>query len=198
MHAAESSDVFLRAFVALEVSEEVRRGLAEVQTSLKKTHAHVSWVPPENLHISLVFLGNITRNLVAPVAGALDGAAAATRPFSFRVAGLGSFGSRQSPRVIWAGVPDPAEIRALHDRLTPRLRAIGLTLETREFQAHLTLGRVRSPRGVPDLTQAMEPLAAREFGTVACSAVLLLRSVLWADGARYSELHRAAFAAPPG
>ncbi|MDI6773994.1 MAG: RNA 2',3'-cyclic phosphodiesterase [Verrucomicrobiota bacterium] len=195
MRQADTRDVFIRAFVALGPSDDARRNLSIAQAALKKTRARVGWVPPENIHVSLFFLGNITRDLVAPVAAALDQAAAQTRPFSARIVGIGSFGGRLSPRVIWAGVADPTEIRALHERLALRLRGVGLTLETREFKPHITLGRALSPRGAQDLVKAMEALAARDFGPVACSEALLMRSVLSADGARYTILHRAAFAA---
>jgi 2'-5' RNA ligase len=193
MSTGDSQDVFIRAFIALDVGEAVRGQLAAVQASLKKTHAHVSWVPPDNIHLSLVFLGNITQDLVGLVQAALDQAAAGTRPFPFRVVNLGTFGGRQSPRVIWAGTSDNQPIKDLHGLLVPLLKEIGLTPETREFTPHITLGRVRSGRGRDDLVQALEAAGPRDFGPVDAREVRLMRSVLWEDGARYSVLHRAPF-----
>ena len=188
---ASSSDPFVRAFVAIEIGADVRAKLAAVLESLRETQAHVGWVPAPNIHLSLAFLGNVTREMVPLIGAALDEAVSAARPFAFDVSGLGQFGSRQSPRVIWAGVRECTDLMRLQERVAAGLTALGLALEEREYHPHLTLGRVRSPRGREDLAHAMEVAGAVVFGRVAASEVVLMQSRLMPAGARYSVLHRA-------
>lgn len=181
----------VRSFVALEINAEVRSALAQIQNELKKTGAHVSWVPAVNIHLSLAFLGDVPRAMIGSVAQALCEAGCGTPAFSFTVAGVGSFGSRRSPRVIWAGVrPEPLLIE-LHARVVTFLRRVGMTLERREFHPHLTLGRVRSSRGRAELSRALETVQLLDAGTVQATRAVLMQSVLQSTGARYSVLHEA-------
>jgi RNA 2',3'-cyclic 3'-phosphodiesterase len=186
-----TDDVFVRAFVALPVGEDVRSRLAEVQAKLRQSHAHVGWVAPENIHVSLAFMGDILQSQVAEVAGALNEAAARAPAFSFEVENIGVFGSPRSPRVIWAGIRECPEMMALQKDIAERITALGIELETRPFRPHLTLGRVRSGRGREDLVRMMEPLSQLPFGPVAAQDVRLMRSILKPQGAEHSVLHRA-------
>jgi 2'-5' RNA ligase len=183
----------VRLFVALEIAEDVRARLAERQERLRRTHAHVAWVAPGNLHVSLAFLGNVGRELVPLVSLVLDDCAAACPGFSLSVGGVGWFGSARSPRVLWAGVAAHPAIMRLQEAVAQGLRQLGLKIEDRPFKPHITLGRVRSARGRAELVAAARELADAEAGTVACSRVVLMRSELRPDGAVYSVLHAARF-----
>ena len=184
---------FVRAFIALEVGEAVRAELAAVQDELRAAQAHVSWVAPENLHVSLAFLGDIEPVVVADLSGALDAVASPVAPFSFTVATVGTFGSSRSPRVLWAGVSDAGEARKLHSLVAEQATALGLALDGREFHPHVTLGRVRSSRGRDALGAALVGVRDRTFGETGASRVVLMRSVLGPSGARYTPLHAAVF-----
>jgi 2'-5' RNA ligase len=199
MPPSSDSSPFVRAFVAIEIGEDVRRRLAEAQDRLRRASAHVAWVPPQNIHVSLAFLGDIPRETIVPkVAAALDKAAGPVSPFGFDVAELGTFGSRRSPRVIWAGVHGEEPLKALHGRVYAALAVLGLRLDEREFAPHLTLGRVRSPRGVEDLMKAIAALGQPAFGRVETTRVLLMRSTLLPSGAEYAVLHESPLVVRPG
>jgi 2'-5' RNA ligase len=190
---------FVRAFVALAVSDVVRGRLAAILRDLTPSGAHVAWVPPENIHLSLAFLGDIESGTVHRVVLLLNQIAASVAPFVFDSAGLGVFGSPRSPRVIWAGVRDAEPLRRLHGLLAQGLCELGLAVDEREFRPHLTLGRVRSPRGVEALGKVMERHAEEDFGGTLSESVHLMRSVLSPSGARYTLLHAVRFSAaePP-
>jgi 2'-5' RNA ligase len=194
MDESETAGGFVRAFVAVAVDETVRQALADTQALLRKTRAHVSWVPVENFHVSFAFLGDITTEMAGLVGDALDEAAARVAPFSFRVAQLGTFGSKRRPRVLWAGVHDADPMTALHKRVTELLQGLDLTLESRPFRPHITLGRIRSPRGVDELLEAIHAAEDTAFGHVDAAGIFLMRSVLAPSGARYSVLHDAPLA----
>ncbi len=188
--AGAGADAVWRLFLAIGIGEDVRGQLAEIQRTLRRTGARVSWVPPENLHLTLVFLGDGFAARVPELVAAVDSAASMVAPFRLDVAGVGWFGSARSPRVVWAGVPDaPPALADLYGRCAAAAAAWGARIEDRPYKAHLTLGRVRSARGAAALTAAMAERINTRAGTVDVSRVLLMRSALLAQGARYTLLH---------
>jgi 2'-5' RNA ligase len=188
---------FVRAFVAVEVSDEVRDALQALQAVLKRSHAHAAWVAPRNMHLSLLFLGDVPAAKIALLAATLDGAVRGVAPFTFTVKGTGIFGNRRAPRVVWAGVAPCAPLMALQRSVETALRGLGLQLKTQDYAPHLTLGRVRSSRGGADLVRAVEAAGTQECGAVAVSDVVLFRSCLLPEGAVHTVLHRAGLGAAP-
>jgi 2'-5' RNA ligase len=188
----------MRLFVAVEISDEVRRSLAAAQSRLRRTPARVGWVAPENIHLTLAFLGDVGADRIASLAAALDGVGREFAPFGYTVAGLGCFGSRRAPRVLWAGVSHGAEdLVRLQAQTAVALRALDVRLEDRPFSPHLTIGRVRSSRGAERLGPLLEAGAGEVFGTVDVARLLLMRSELRPQGPVYTVTHEASFAAVP-
>ena len=190
----DSGEQVLRAFIAVEIPDKVRVALAAEQAQLKKWEARVGWVVPENIHITLLFLGDIFGAQVAPVSAALNTVAAQHAPFELAVAGLGWFGPPRSPRVIWTGVSDPAQkLVALQKQIEEQARALGLRTESRPFHPHLTLGRAW-PGGhatLPALTRALEQAKNTIYGRCVVDGVRLMQSRLEVTGAHYSLLYEA-------
>ena len=190
--AQEKPDDVLRAFMALELNPDVRDRLARLQAEWKKAGARVSWVAPDNLHLTLVFLGDIFRSRLAELAQALDLAATGHPPFHFTAAGAGFFGSPRAPRVLWAGVHDPeGRITALQTDIAAAVRKLGFHLEARPFSAHLTLGRVRNSHGADALTSRVTSATSIAFGTVEVRRVRLMQSHLCHQGVNYTVIHEA-------
>ena len=188
-----NSDDVIRSFIAIEISDQVREGLKALQQDLKKVGARVGWVAPENIHLTLVFLGDIFRSQVGPLAVALDGVAAQTVPFRYEVAGSGFFGSPRSPRVIWVGVNEQGNMVAgLQARVSDAVRELGLKTEDRPFHPHLTLGRIRAPSRVDELTSLLASAKSTTFGLVEVHRLRLMQSHLEHQGVRYSVLHESA------
>lgn len=198
MQETQAERPFARAFVAIEIPADVRAKLAAVQDELKKTRAHVSWVPAANIHLSLAFLGDVSRDSLPLIGAALDEAAALTEAFSLFAADIGVFGSPRSPRVIWAGIGASPSLQSLQKTVADHIRALRIELEDRPFKAHLTLGRVRSSRGRADLAAALERLGPREFGAFQVRRVLLMESRLQPGGAEYTPRHAAPLAEADG
>lgn len=178
----------IRLFIGIPIGDDVRARLGETCDLLKKTHAHVGWVPPRNYHLSLAFLGDTPRDMVPELGEALDDAVTCGA-FSFAVTGVGTFGSLRSPRVIWAGVEAPKALITLLDNVRNNLAALDLLVDRRPFRAHITLGRVRSSRGKSDLSDALVRVSGTGFGTVAATTVHLYRSVLQPGGSVYAVMH---------
>lgn len=194
VHARGSDEApFRRLFIALDLDDATRRALTALQTRWRTAGADVGWVRPEGLHVTLVFLGETPADRVPEIASRLDAGAAAVPPFEFRVVGWGVFGRSDRPRVLWAGVEAPPALGDLQRALSDSLRAAGFPLESRPFVPHVTLGRVRSSRGLAALTSILRSTMNGEvWGRVAAGHVTLIRSRLEARGPLYSVVHQSA------
>ena len=167
----------------------MRAALAGAQQKLARCPAKVKWVAPENIHLTLKFLGDVDEPTAAGV-GAAMAAASGGGPFTFAVEGLGAFPPRGRPRVVWAGVTDGAAAASqLQAKLETGLRPLGFKKE-RSFVPHLTIGRVKSPKGAPDLAVMIEQLAGTTFGSCTASEIVLFESTLTPQGAIYSAAAR--------
>lgn len=189
--AQEASDeaASWRCFIAVAVSDEVRAAAARLQGRLRRTHCDVSFPDPAKLHLTLVFLGDTLTGRIGEVKRAVAAAADGVPPFDLAFGGLGFFGPPRHPRVIWAGVGDPAGVLArLHEKLLANITELGFTIEKRPFRPHLTLGRIRSGRGLAGLTSMVETLKDTPLGGSRVEGVLLMRSRRDQPGASYEML----------
>ena len=148
----------------------------------------MSWVAPQNLHLTLKFLGGVEPDRLEAVAAALAAVAAAGPAFDLALQGVGAFPAPTRPRVIWAGVAGSAEVAGLASRVDESMAPLGFVPEGRPFSAHVTLGRVRDPRRDPALAAALTLGAGREFGGFRVDEIALVRSDLSPRGARYTPL----------
>ncbi|MFQ6098792.1 MAG: RNA 2',3'-cyclic phosphodiesterase, partial [Armatimonadota bacterium] len=156
---------------------------------LQSARAAVKWVEPDNLHLTLKFLGNIPEAQVEPIAGALEGVACDTAPFVAHVAGVGAFPNLKRPRVVWAGIASGSdELKRLAANVQEALVPLGFDPERREFSAHLTLGRVKSFVNVAGLAEAIRQEAEADLGPMPVEAVHLMQSELRPSGPMYSAL----------
>ena len=131
----------MRLFVAIDLPEPLRQSLARLANGLPGAR----WVPTENLHLSLRFVGEVDGSQAADVDAAL--AAVRSEGFTLCLEGLGHFGDGRNLRALWLGVaPNPSLIR-LHDKVEQALQHAGLAAETRKFKPHVTLARFKSNPG---------------------------------------------------
>lgn len=178
----------IRSFVAVLLPEPVRARVDAAAADLRRLPAAVSWVRVENLHLTLRFLGAVDEAVLGRVRESLEEAAQATAPFTVALGGFGGFPTAGAPRVIWVGVEAGADALAgLYARVETALHGRGVSPEGRPFHAHVTLGRVREPRGARTVGEALVGRPGG-FGEVAVEAVHLMRSELDPAGARHSVL----------
>jgi len=180
----------MRLFVAVHLPQEIRDGLAAVQERLRRLQADVSWVKPANLHITLKFLGETEPKRLGRIGPVLAEVARGMAPFSLTVAGVGTFGGR-IPRVVWAGVREgAAPLEALAGAVENGLARAGFPKERRQFTAHFTLGRVRSPRNAEVLLAAIRDESTEPLGVVSVEQFVLMQSRLDPGGSIYTALER--------
>ena len=186
----------IRAFVAIELPDEVRRGLAGLRKELQRDeHRFVKWVDPEAIHLTLKFLGDVPSGRVTEIARAIEVAAKAVTPFELEVSGLGVFPNLKQVRVLWVGIGgDVDRLKELQRGIDAELASLGFAGEERPFVPHLTLARVRQGTSPSERRSLGELLQSAVFeGTYATTVrtVVLMRSQLTPAGAIYSRLSEA-------
>ena len=178
----------IRCFLAIDLPEDLRPGLALVQGELKKAQADVRWVPPGNIHITLKFFGNVTDAEVPPIINTAREVAAQQAPLTLKVTGAGAFPNTRSPRVVWLGLGgDLLPLTQFFYRLEKALAQLDYPPEGRAFNPHLTLGRVRSPEGRAQLSRALEKLVV-DWPPFPVRELILFQSVLSPQGSKYTPL----------
>lgn len=181
----------IRSFICIVLPEELKAKIAELQSGLKREPVDVSWTKPENVHLTLKFLGEVEEARLEQVKEAVNQAAQAHARFELIAHGCGVFPSEKNPRVLWVGLKDESgALQPLVQKIEERLGAVGFAEEDRPFRAHLTIGRVRSGRNARELAQK---LIATNFPAhrITVERLVLMRSDLKPTGAVYTPLHSA-------
>ena len=183
----------MRTFLAVEVPDVIRRRLVDLQETLSQSAEGVKWVEEENLHVTLVFLGDVDDRNVTDVCRAVARVCSGVDGFPMSVEGVNCFGSSSRPRTLWAGVGTGAqELVALHGALESALIELGAyRREDRAFTPHITLGRVKGDRGNEDLAQALARHADWYGGDCEVRQVLVMSSQLTSEGPVYGILSTA-------
>jgi 2'-5' RNA ligase len=188
----------VRLFVAMEIPLEVRDQFAALINELRGADSSFSknrarWVRPENLHVTLKFIGHVDGGKVDVIRAAL----AEVRfddPVEMQFRGLGFFPNGKRPRVFWAGMEASPNLAPLAAEVDARLARLRISSETREFAPHLTLARF-DPPGISDgLSEAAKANVAREFGAARTGEFHLFESKTRPSGAEYIRLSSFSFA----
>jgi 2'-5' RNA ligase len=181
----------MRSFIAIEITDDIRQALTDFQQELRKTRAQVRWVRPETMHLTLAFLGEVPEPGLDSIRTAIELSTEGVSPLHLDVAGAGTFGSRRSPRVVWAGLGGDVEgLQTVYAKLAEALRAAGFETEDRPFSPHITLGRIRGKRNLDAMLKRIDAAADRSFGTIEATAITLFKSELRPDGAVHSVVYK--------
>jgi 2'-5' RNA ligase len=183
-----------RAFIAILLSSEAREAVTDEVERLRPLSRAVAWVPRDNLHLTLRFLGEQSEERLADALAALETVAAAGESFTLGLHGLGAFPGLERPRIFWVGVAEGAlAARGLQARLEAALAERGFPPEARPWHPHLTVGRVFDDRRwrrevTPALRQALAHAGSRPVARLPITAISLMKSDLARSGARYTAL----------
>ncbi len=182
----------LRTFIAVDTNKPIRDRCVLLQESLARTSPDVKWVEPENLHVTLLFLGEVEDRDVPALCRAVSEVCSRHAGFRMSVEGVGCFPNPRRPRTLWVGVgAGNAELIALHDALEPPLLALGCyRREERQYTPHITLGRVRGERSAGTLATALAQKARWQAGETLVREVRVLSSQLTPKGPVYATLSR--------
>lgn len=183
----------VRAFIAIDLSPQIHKRLDTVAGELKQRleGVPIRWVPVENVHLTLKFLGDVSLTNLEILKKILRSEASNHLPFEISIGQLGAFPSKRRPRVIWVGVEAPQELMDLQRAIESETTRLGYARDRREFSPHLTLGRISRNANSADLRQISQVLKNYEVGFLGATRVKevhLFRSDLQPGGAVYTSL----------
>ncbi len=181
----------IRTFIAVEISSSVRQVASSLIEECRSMGVDAKWVAVDQMHITLQFLGNVREKDLHIVCRSLTHAVRPVAPFDVICRGIGAFPHLDRPRVIWLGVEQGhAEFVELQGRVEAAMRDVGFRGESRRFEPHLTLGRLRTAGG-PELAEYLQSHQETEAAAFDVSEVLVIASHLDRHGSRYEVLGRA-------
>ena len=179
----------IRSFLAIELPRNIISKIEMIQNDLKSSEAQVKWVRPGSIHLTLKFFGNIEEKTIDDISRIVGEVASRFNAFHLDVEDVGAFPNESRPRVIWVGtrfVEGTLEI--LHKELETRLTKLGFEPEKRDFNPHLTLGRVKSLKGKRQLIEQMGKIKGCKLGSFLVESLFLFKSDLRPTGAVYTKL----------
>jgi 2'-5' RNA ligase len=179
----------IRSFIAIPLETGVVSRIEQTYKELKSLPADVKWVHPNAIHLTLKFLGNVEEKAVESISRGTQEGIKGFASWTVDVKNVGTFPSLRNPRVVWIGIEDTGgHLVALQNRIEEEMAKLGFEREERKFSPHLTLGRVRSPRGKTELIQYLADERERRFGEMKVDRVVLFKSELRSSGAIYTAL----------
>lgn len=178
-----------RIFIAINIDEDVRERLSDIQGKLQKCDADVRWVRPENIHLTLRFLGYVSDANLKGIFEASKASIHNILPFEIFFSKIGVFPDLRRPRVIWAGVKEGKMLSTIVYNLNRLLKERGFQEEERSYRPHLTLGRVRSEKHREELAKAIKANENWSGGSQKVREIRVMESILKSEGAHYSSLY---------
>lgn len=181
----------MRAFIAIELSPEIKDSLAQIQSHLKYSGADVKWIETGNIHLTLKFLGDITEEDCGKIRSILDDIGRSVKPFEISLKDIGAFPNINYPRIIWVGLDKGTiESKVLAGKIGEEVLKIGFQKEPRPFAPHLTIGRVRSPKNKEALKEKLTTYSLQLTAKPQpISSITLFQSTLTPKGPIYTKLH---------
>jgi 2'-5' RNA ligase len=180
----------IRAFLSVEPPEDILRTVIRLQERLKReVSGRVSWTRPGGQHLTLKFFGDVSVDDVDAIGQAVQDRLQSGSAFNLKIEKLGVFPDARKPRVLWCGTSgDVEKLAALQKQLEADFALIGFPLENRPFRAHLTLVRIKDPREVSGVREALNKHAAFSAGELSVRELILFQSRLTPQGAIYTRL----------
>lgn len=181
-----------RTFIAVPLEEKVRAKIVGLQEEMSAAGTEVKWVEPENLHVTLLFLGEVDLRESVEICRAVRRVTEGISPFKLQIAGMGCFPNARRPRTLWAGVAEGHdELTQLHHAIEGDLLELGgYRREERGYTPHITLGRIKTDDVTPELRAKITELTDWLGGKQVVRDVHVLTSELRSSGPAYSVISR--------
>jgi 2'-5' RNA ligase len=178
----------MRLFIAITLDKAIREKLVAVQSELQKSQPDMKLVEPDNIHLTVRFLGEVAEARLPEVTRAI-GVVENCPAFELDLKGVGAFPVERHPRVVWVrGVDAGNTLEKMYTALEQGLVNIGFRPDDHKFSAHITLGRNKAPKYNEEFRNLMNEYADGDFGRQAVTKVSLLRSSLRPAGPIYTNI----------
>lgn len=179
----------LRAFIAVEISSEIRKELIRIQSELKKClKGDISWVEPENIHLTLRFLGQITDTQLEEIKKIVESIAKKIKKFNMDLGVIGAFPDIANPRIIWIGINFGFnQLNEINAELEDKLETINFAVGEKYFHPHLTIARVKSLDKKNTLDEIVQKIHPQQLPAT-IDKLVIIQSELTPQGAKYTDL----------
>lgn len=180
---------FLRTFVAIKLPEDFRN-------QIYREFSRFNWkdykpVRPENIHLTLKFLGKTKKSTLEEIRSRLKKIAAGIQKFSFEIDDFGTFPEKRRARVLWVGLKTvPEELKILNKKIEDEMSRLGFEKEGREYVPHITIGRFRRPQSAEKDFEELKYLVERMKTSVYVDSFYLIESTLTPAGPIYDDLSK--------
>lgn len=179
----------MRTFIGLPASSEVRSQWADLLPRVKTLGVKASWVAPDNLHLTMKFLGDVEDARIAEIRATMDASFEGMTPVVLDSQGVGFFPDERRPRVLYVRFSKDAGLLSCHSDLEERLEALDFPREYRPFEVHLTLARLKFPWPPPAVRQAVDLLSRKPWPGLPVGSAVLYESTLTPQGPIYSPVY---------
>jgi 2'-5' RNA ligase len=180
-----------RGFIAIEIN--ATPNILEFEKEIKKTGADVKLVEPQNIHITLKFLGDVKENLIDEIEQIMKDAVKKIQPFTIKLKGTGVFPNQNYVRVVWIEIKEAQVIETIANAIDERLSKLGFKKEKRGFSPHLTIGRVKTAKNKQQLLKVIEKYIDVEFSIQEINSIRLKKSDLTSAGPIYTTIRDVTF-----
>ena len=181
----------MRLFIALPLPEPVEKELGQIISLCRNQGGHIKWVASENIHLTARFLGDSDETTIPGIKEQINEVAGQFSPVETVIDKLGGFPNLRRPRVIWAGIgANTEQLAGIAEQVELRMRKLHFEPEKKSFRAHLTLGRVRRPQDLEQLSDFLQNYILKPI-PVLFDRLCLFQSTLTPSGPIYKRLHEA-------
>ncbi|MDH7507399.1 MAG: RNA 2',3'-cyclic phosphodiesterase [Candidatus Thermoplasmatota archaeon] len=178
--------VKFRGFIAVDVP--LNKKLLDMENEIKNTQADLKLVEPENIHVTLKFLGDTDEEKIDEIQEIIKNSVKDINAFDIKLKGSGVFPNKNYMKVIWVGLENAKKLQEIAKKLDKQLENLGFKAEKRDFAAHLTIARVKSSKNKEKLLQILEKYQDVEFAVINVNSVKLKKSDLTQKGPIYTTL----------
>ena len=180
----------VRVFIAVELPPQIQNNLALLAKSLGNKGGRVKWVPSENIHITVMFLGNIHVSGLEKIKNAIKAVAGDYGRCQISIKGIGVFPDKKRPRVVWGKVETGKEqLKDIYFNLRESLEYLNLSKEKQVYVPHATIGRIKHLKDTGQFNEAVSLLEGNIFGEFSLKDISLIQSILRPQGAVYQRLY---------
>ena len=179
----------IRTFIAIEIPGNIISKIRELQEGIKVYGLKIRWVRPENIHLTLKFLGDVEAVTIGEIAGTISKTVEGYTPISLNAKGIGVFPGIKRPRVLWVGLTGQLDsLVRLQKTLDENFKLLGFPGEKRSFKGHLTMGRIKAKIDVKKFGDALMAFRSFESETFTAGQIVIYKSELKPSGAFYTKL----------
>lgn len=187
MEKIKERDINMRAFIAIDLPISIKNKISRIQSHLKTSDISAKWVKPENIHLTLKFLGNIKEPQIGQVKDTIRETASLLKPFEVSFNNFGVFPNPKKPKVFFISLTEENALKKIADILENKLEKFGFKKENR-FKAHITLARIKNATNIINLVKEITNISF--IKSFAIQEIILFRSTLTQLGPTYEKVFR--------